>query len=168
MNRIKNAGWKKVQRKRNKNGSISTRISDLRCQSILYLLLPHPNYKSCQRIFAKYNIWRRLLGLHTSESLCTGVYSVALVGGSLPAFTEYCENFVEFCLQLYKLPGICRRVFDLCDKDSNGTLSFRVTSTCYVNYAISSQPHCLQLTLCWSRRRGKGANSSKIASESRR
>ena len=61
MNRIKNAGWKKVQRKRNKNGSISTRISDLRCQSILYLLLPHPNYKSCQRIFAKYNFWRRLL-----------------------------------------------------------------------------------------------------------
>ena len=61
MNRIKNAGWKKVQRKRNKNGSISTRISDLRCQSILYLLLPHPNYKSCQRIFAKYNVWRRLL-----------------------------------------------------------------------------------------------------------
>lgn len=88
--------------------------------------------------------------------------------GSLPAFTEYCENFVKFYLQLYKLPGICRRVFDLCDKDSNGTLSFRVTSTCYVNYAISSQPHCLQLTLCWSRRRGKGANSSKIASESRR
>ena len=87
------------------------------------------------------------LGLHTSEYLCTGVYSVALVGGSLPAFTEYCENFVKFYLQLYKLPGICRRVFDLCDKDSNGTLSFRVTSTCYVNYAITSQPHCLQLVL---------------------
>ena len=101
---------------------------------------------------------------HTSESLCTGVCQWPYVG----AFTEYCENFVKFCLQLYKLPGICRRVFDLCDKDSNGTLSFRVTSTCYVNYAISSQPHCLQLTLCWSRRRGKGANSSKIASESLR
>ena len=100
------------------------------------------------------------LGHHNSESLCTGVCEWSYV--------KYCENFVKFCLQLYKLPGICRRVFDLCDKDSNGTLSFRVTSTCYVNYAISSQPHCLQLTLCWSRRRGKGANSSKIASESRR
>ena len=147
MNRIKNAGWKKVQRKRNKNGSISTRISDLRCQSILYLLLPHPNYKSCQWIFAKYNIWRRLLlgASHFRVSLYGRLFSGP--SGSLPAFTEYCENFVKFYLQLYKLPGICRRVFDLCDKDSNGTLSFRVTSTCYVNYAITSQPHCLQLVL---------------------
>ena len=147
MNRIKNAGWKKVQRKRNKNGSISTRISDLRCQSILYLLLPHPNYKSCQWIFAKYNIWRRLLlgASHFRVSLYGRLFSGP--SGSLPAFTEYCKNFVIFYLQLYKLPGICRRVFDLCDKDSNGTLSFRVTSTCYVNYAITSQPHCLQLVM---------------------
>ena len=30
MEKVKNAGWKKVQRRRNRNGSICTRVTDLR------------------------------------------------------------------------------------------------------------------------------------------
>lgn len=30
MEQVKNAGWRRVQRRRNRNGSICTRVSDLR------------------------------------------------------------------------------------------------------------------------------------------